>query len=152
MSFSCVLKQIGKLIKLRTSLGFWHTWMLLFVRGPLCLCNQWAAETQCSPADGRQASWVSFRNIQFLAFIQAGKGLSCEQGALVSPTAPLKVWNKCAWNLTEHKICKSNWWWSVEQEVLEWQMRNFPETWSLLAALIDIIFNFFPSTTEKAVP
>lgn len=148
----CVLKQIGKLIKLRTSLGFWHTWMLLFVRVPPCLCNQWAAETQRSPADGRQASWVSFRNIQFLAFIQAGERLSCEQGALVSPTAPLKLWNECVWNPTEHKICKGNWWWSVEQEVLEWEMRNFPETWSLLAALIDIIFIFFPSTTEKAVP
>lgn len=66
---------------------FGTTWMLLFVRGPPCLCNQWAAKTQHSPADGRQASWVSFRSSQLLAFIWATWRLSCEHGAPVSPMA-----------------------------------------------------------------
>lgn len=65
-----VVKQIGKPIKLRTSLGFWHH-MDVILRRPPCLCNQWAAESQHSPADGRQASWVSFRSSQLLAFIWA---------------------------------------------------------------------------------
>ena len=63
---------------------FGTTWMLLLVRGPPCLCNEWAAETQHGPVDGTQASWVSFRRSQLLAFIWATQRLSCEQEAPVS--------------------------------------------------------------------
>lgn len=70
---------------------FGTTWMLLLVRGPPCLCNQRAAESQHGPADGGQASWVSFRSSQLLAFIWATQRLSCEQGAAVSPMAFLNT-------------------------------------------------------------
>lgn len=120
--------------------------MLLLARGPPCLCNRWAAESQRSPADKRQAAWVSFKSSQLVAFIQATHSAANKK----LQWAPRHFWTLQKQTLDSPQSTKtvSGPQWSLEQEVWEYKLRNIPENLSLLSALINTICNFFQHYRE----
>lgn len=124
MSLGRVAKQIGKLIKLRTSLGFWHLMdVVIFERTTLPMQS----------VGSRDPVKPSICKAGQLGLIQEHP-TSCFHpswwdSALVSPTASLNSEASVRGISVSTKSVKATDD-CLEQEVLEWEMRNSLETWS----------------------